>query len=39
MNKTFFETQEEKQLEDDAYWAAILDEQRKNEEAIINEQY
>jgi hypothetical protein len=37
MNQTYFETQEEKQLHDDAYYQAILDENEKHLEAIINE--
>lgn len=33
-----FETEEDKRLHDDAYRQAILDEQRKHEEALLNEQ-
>lgn len=38
MYPAFFETEEDQQLHDDAYYQAILDEQRKYEEAILNEQ-
>ena len=37
MNQTYFETKEEEQLHDDAYYQAILDENEKHLEAIINE--
>ena len=37
MNKTYFETKEEKQMEDEAYYQAILDENEKHLEAIRNE--
>ena len=37
MNKTYFETQEEKQMEDDAYYQAILEETEKHLEAIRHE--
>lgn len=38
MNKTYFETQEEKQLEDDHY-NAVLAEHEANLQEIIDEQY